>query len=340
LTLGGAACSFRPVEAAAGRPREKESALRSVTPSNPAGARGTGLGFALLTAATFALIVLGALVRAHGAGLACPDWPLCFGDLVPRFDFHVAFEWGHRVFAGGIALGFAALAARVALSPALRARIGWGVAAAGVLLATQIVLGGLTVLLGLAPWTVTAHLLVGNAFCATLLLCASALRPRRAAPATALSPAASACVAAVCALLVLQIALGGLVSSQYAGLACADFPTCDGRSFVPELGGLVGLHVVHRMNGYALLLAIGALAWATRGVPAIGTLARTALRLVLLQVVVGVANVLLRLPVELTALHTALAAALVLVTAQLARHALAARGAVASAGDARIAEAA
>jgi cytochrome c oxidase assembly protein subunit 15 len=301
--------------------------------------RGAALGFAVLVAATFALIVLGALVRAHGAGLACPDWPLCFGEVVPRFDFHVAFEWGHRALAGGIALGFAALAARVAFSAELRARIGWGVAAAGVLLAVQIVLGGLTVLLGLAPWTVTAHLLVGNAFCATLLLCAQGLRARLE-PAPALSRAAGTCVAAVCGLLVLQIALGGLVSSHYAGLACADFPTCDGRSFAPALSGLVGLHVVHRMNAYLLLVALGALAWATQEGP-LGGLTRTALRLGMLQAVVGVANVLLRLPVELTALHSALAAALVLVTTLVAQRALAARaGAVDATNDVRVAEAA
>ena len=55
-------------------------------------ARRLAAGFLALLAMTWALIVLGALVRAHGAGLACPDWPLCFGELVPRFDLKVAFE--------------------------------------------------------------------------------------------------------------------------------------------------------------------------------------------------------------------------------------------------------
>ncbi|HKA15043.1 MAG TPA: COX15/CtaA family protein, partial [Myxococcota bacterium] len=79
-----------------------------------AGARGAerlALPFALLAAAAWALIVLGALVRAHGAGLACPDWPLCFGTVAPRMDVRVAFEYSHRALAGTITLGFAALAA-------------------------------------------------------------------------------------------------------------------------------------------------------------------------------------------------------------------------------------
>ena len=72
-------------------------------------ARRLAWGFLLLTGLTYALIVLGALVRAHGAGLACPDWPLCFGELVPRFDLRIAFEWSHRAIAGGISLLFAGL---------------------------------------------------------------------------------------------------------------------------------------------------------------------------------------------------------------------------------------
>ena len=55
--------------------------------------------FLALTVATLGLVVLGALVRAHGAGLACPDWPLCFGNFVPAMDLRVAFEYSHRVLA-------------------------------------------------------------------------------------------------------------------------------------------------------------------------------------------------------------------------------------------------
>ena len=84
---------------------------RSVDGPDARSARRLAAGFAALLGLTWALIVLGALVRAHAAGLACPDWPLCFGELVPRFDLKVAFEWGHRVTAGAVSLAFAALAA-------------------------------------------------------------------------------------------------------------------------------------------------------------------------------------------------------------------------------------
>jgi cytochrome c oxidase assembly protein subunit 15 len=284
--------------------------------------------FAGLTAATFCLIVLGALVRAHGAGLACPDWPLCFGELIPTFDFQIAFEWGHRLLAGGIAIGFAAGAVFVARDRELRAVAGAALVIGGVLLAAQVVLGGLTVLLGLAPWTVTAHLLFGNAFCASLLWVACTLFERSQAtapPRDTLSGTAALWVALTATLLLVQVALGGLVSSHYAGLACSAFPTCDGTSLVPSLHGLVGLHVVHRLNGLALVAAWAGLAWLTRYSGVTGTLARTGLRLVLLQVAVGVANVLLRLPVEVTALHSALGAALVLTTLLLVREAMRSR---------------
>jgi cytochrome c oxidase assembly protein subunit 15 len=122
--------------------------------------RGLAAGFFALCAATFGLIVLGALVRAHGAGLACPDWPLCFGRLVPAFDLRVAFEWSHRAVAGAVGLGFAGLAVAALRRPAARAACGRWLAVAAALLAAQILLGALTVWHLLAAWTVTSHLVI------------------------------------------------------------------------------------------------------------------------------------------------------------------------------------
>jgi cytochrome c oxidase assembly protein subunit 15 len=282
--------------------------------------------FAGLAAAAYVLIVLGAVVRAHGAGLACPDWPLCFGSLVPAFDTRVALEWGHRALAGGVSLGLVAAALWAWRDRSLRARSAWPLAVAFALLGVQVVLGGLTVLLGLAPWTVTSHLVVGNLFCGTLLWIA--LELRGTAPALERAAAASgrerAAVLAFAALLVVQLALGGLVSSHYAGLACGAFPTCDGAAWAPSLSGLVGLHVIHRFSGYALALAAGVLAVATRSGP-LAARSRALVALVALQIALGATNVLLEVPIELTALHSAAAAAIGLVTTSLVRCALHAR---------------
>ncbi len=280
-------------------------------------------GFAALVAMTAALIVLGALVRAHGAGLACPDWPLCFGELVPRMDLEIAFEWSHRALAGGVTLCFAGLALaawrRSAPGDPLRPLLAIGAA----LLAVQIVLGALTVWKLLAAWTVTSHLLTGSSIAACFAWIALELRDRArgAVPAPAPSPAARRALAGVIALLVAQIALGGLVSSRYAGLACPEWPTCNGGLWFPSWRGAVGLHLLHRTNGYLLLAAL--LAWAAlaRGPGRLAGLARAAAALGAAQVAVGVANVLTGIPVEVTALHSALAAALVLTATAGAREA-------------------
>jgi len=278
------------------------------------------LPFALLAGLTWALIVLGALVRAHGAGLACPDWPLCHGEFVPAFDLRVAFEYSHRVVAGSVSLGFAVLAviAWLRSQPGDPIRRRLGLAAA--LLAVQILLGALTVWHLLAYWTVTSHLLVGNSIGATFAWIALELRARRRAQPRAEPTAGQRrAVAAVIALLGLQLALGGLVSSRYAGVSCPEWPTCNGGLWFPSWRGPVGLHLFHRANGYLLCAALVALAWICRSHARLSRIARVAVALALAQVAVGVANVLSGIPVEITGLHSALAAALVL-TATAAAH--------------------
>jgi cytochrome c oxidase assembly protein subunit 15 len=282
--------------------------------------RRLSAGYFALCAATFGLIVLGALVRAHGAGLACPDWPLCFGRAVPAFDLRVAFEWTHRAVAGGVALGFAGLAVATLRRPAARAAARGWLGAAALLLAAQIALGALTVWQLLAAWTVTSHLVIGNTFNASLLWIGLRLRRAAAGPerAPAARPAARAWLAATIACLALQLVLGGLVSSRYAGLACPEWPTCNGGVWFPSFGGAVGLHLLHRSNGYLLALLLGVSAFMARGRGPLGRSVGLAAALGGAQVVVGILNVRLGLPVEVTGLHSALAAGLVLSLAAAA----------------------
>ena len=285
--------------------------------------RLAGAFFALVSL-TFCLIVLGALVRANDAGLACPEWPLCFGRFIPQMDVRVGFEWSHRVLAALVSLGFVGISLLALRSAATRRTAGPWIALAAPLLALQVLLGALTVWNLLAAWTVTAHLLAGNAFAVVLLLTANALHDQAIdrSPAPPAGTAARCWVALAAALLVLQITLGGLVSSRFAGLACPEWPACSGGVWFPTWYGPVGLHLLHRLNAYALLAVLLAAALSGGHAPRLRHLTRLALGLGIAQGVVGVGNVVLGIPVEVTALHSGLAAALVLSVALAAREAI------------------
>ena len=272
-----------------------------------------------LVGVTWVLIMFGASVRANGAGLACPDWPLCFGEVIPPIDFGVAYEFGHRVLAGLVSVAFAGLffwilRHRRALPP----RAVWLGGSALVVLAVQIVLGGLTVLELLAQWTVTSHLIAGNLFCVVLFIIALTLR-ESAAPVTR-SPVTMAQrlgVGLFAVLLPIQFALGGLVSSNNAGLVCPSWPSCAGAAWFPTFEGLVGLHLMHRVVAYSLLAAALLPVLATGGRGRVGRASVLLLLLVVVQVALGIANVMMQLPVEVTVLHTGGAAAMVLLTTWL-----------------------
>ncbi|MBX3665117.1 MAG: COX15/CtaA family protein [Burkholderiales bacterium] len=306
----------------------------------------------LAVAYTFVVVVVGAYVRLADAGLGCPDWPGCYGELTPhhaRDDIAKAVEeqggthgpvsmgkaWKemfHRYIAGGLGLLILAIAVTAWLR---RRELGQSpLLATGVLALVifQAALGMWTVTLLLKPVIVTLHLLGGMAILA--LLAWLALRqqmPRPLPPAVVkLRPLA------VFALLVVvaQIALGGWVSTNYAALACTDFPTCHGEwlpqmdfrhgfQLVRELGktadgahlsydAVTAIHWTHRVGALVTLIVAGGLALLLRRDSASARLGSVLLAVLLAQVVLGVANVLGGLPLLLAAAHNAGAAILLL----------------------------
>lgn len=264
-------------------------------------------GFGGLAAEIFLLLVFGSTVRVHGAGLACPDWPLCFGEVVPQMNFEVFLEWGHRVLASVVSLVFVGLSVATLRRPALRARTaGWFVLGYAVL-ALQVVLGGLTVLHLLAYWSVTLHLLAGNLFLAVVL----SIRARLGEPSRRpVAPALRWLVPAAALAWFVQMGLGGLVASNYAGTACSEWPTCNGGVWFPTWSGPIGLQLLHRLGAYGLTALVVAAAIVGRRDPLGGRWLVGAAALVLVQIGVGVANVYLGLPVELAVLHAAVADAI------------------------------
>jgi cytochrome c oxidase assembly protein subunit 15 len=214
----------------------------------------------------------------------------------------------------------------------------------GGLLVAQILLGALTVWKLLDPTVVGGHLAVALLlFCSILTVTlvaereaqvlesgdgpdSAAIGERLERPGGLLALLAGATMATYA-----QAVLGGIVSSHGAGLACPDWPTCNGAWF-PPLEGLVGLQMIHRYGAYALVGLIGITAWRAGlvGDPALKAGGRMALVLTGAQVTLGICNVLLRTPVWLSAAHLATAAAMLglLVTLTLRAAAMPVEGRV------------
>lgn len=309
----------------------------------------------LTVALTFLVVVIGAFVRLTDAGLGCPDWPGCYGHLTslpeteqeiaaaqaqdPRgtYDAGKAFrEMLHRYLAG--ALGLLILALAVLCRTRLgNARLARGTMALLALVILQALLGMWTVTLQLKPLIVTLHLLGG--FATLGLTWWLLLRDRDWPRPTASDPPRSLryLYAAALAGLVVQITLGGWTSTNYAALACPDFPTCreqwwpSGMNFSEafilwrglgidyEYGILdsparTAIHVAHRIGAVAasaLILALAAAsirsgpgAWRTSGWVLIALLA--------VQVSLGIGNIVLQLPLAVAVAHNASAAVLLL----------------------------
>ncbi len=293
--------------------------------------------FIATVALVFVLIVWGGIVRLTGSGLSIPDWPLAEGGrLLPPPGTRAMIEFTHRVLAMAVGLATLGLAVAVYSKARYRAALGWPMAIALVVLALQIVMGGRVVLEELGVQRVVAHLLLAFFFFAILLrMTLKAQDVARAEVASALAGAPDAGQAAVAGvngahldvrrvkglramshaaagLVFLQAGLGAWVSSSGASLACPDFPTCHGTLF-PRMEGLVGIHYAHRLGAYLIFAVVLALSIRAVSVP-LPPRARWPLRLagvlVALQILLGVANVVLAVPLAVSAGHLATALAL------------------------------
>jgi cytochrome c oxidase assembly protein subunit 15 len=316
---------------------------------------------------TFDLIMFGAFVRVTDAGLGCPDWPGCYGKASPfgamdairaeaaqRPDgpvtvFKAWVEMLHRYVAAGLGLiviALAVMASRLARAapeaPAGAASVaaaGRGPAMApGVALAwftlfwiiLQGIFGAWTVTLKLKPLVVTAHLLGGMLLFALLL--AQAVRVAGHPPIGRAAAGYGRWASVALAALFVQIALGGWVSTNYATLACRDFPTCQGAWWPPmdfaagfelwrRLGvsgdgtalpfqALTAIHVTHRLFAFVVFALVGGLAWRLRRIEGFERVAPGLLAVLGLQLVTGLTNIFLDWPLAAAVLHTGGAAAL------------------------------
>lgn len=299
----------------------------------------------------FALVVLGAFVRLSNAGLGCPDWPGCYGHLTvptstaavhsadaayPLRPVHAPKAWkemGHRYLAGivGLLVLFMAFLAGRGRGPRVLPFVVLGI------ILVQIVFGALTVTLKVDPLIVTTHLLLGMATLA--LLWWMWLRQRAPGNSSAGLPGGARVWAAIAlVVLAVQIFLGGWVSTNYAAVACPDFPTCQGsyllqgnfwkafdlwhRLGVDYQGGTLSsplratIHMTHRYGALLTTLVLGGLGlqlllWGRRGR---WHLLGIALLLALaLQVAFGISFVVFQFPLWLGDAHNGGAALLLLV---------------------------
>ncbi len=285
----------------------------------------------------FAVVVLGAFVRLKDAGLGCPDWPLCYGEIVgvpsvesaaaryPNFPLEKEKAWievAHRYLAA--ILGLMILSALLSAWKSGDSRAKSLTAILAFLVVGQALLGRWTVTESLRPIAVASHLL-GGALILGVLAAAVSRKKMKASPSRILRIFA---IAAAVALLV-QISLGGWVSANGAGLACPNFPKCggewipselnwDGFALSRELGenadgnplsqnALATIHLMHRIGAMVFSLFVLALAFALAKAGAVGPALGIGLFLAI-QLSLGILAVVWQLPLGVALAHNAVAA--------------------------------
>ncbi len=315
----------------------------------------------LLLFLTFDLVLFGAFTRLTDSGLGCPDWPGCYGNASPLGARHEILAAEAAMPSGPVTHGKAWIemvhryaATSIGALITLMMIVAWWqrrrdphsplspawATAVFVWVCVQGAFGALTVTLKLYPAIVTLHLLGG--YLGLVLI--TVLARERQQPALAISAGLRRALWAMLALLFLQSALGGWVSTNYAVLACNEFPRCQGSWWPPmdfahgftvmrDLGAtaagdllpfaaLTAIHYVHRLAAYLVLLCLLLLGWFLRRAaePLLSSLGLALLALAAWQFASGLSNVVLGWPMLAALAHTGGAgAAIVCVSALLTR---------------------
>ena len=260
-------------------------------------------------------VMLGSWTRINGAGMTCPDYPLCRGELVPSMGGGTIWEWTHRLLAALLSvlvLTLLGAAWRARSQAAFVAPAGWVIAG---LFGFQVFLGAATVHLANSPISVVWHWGTAMAFVASLAaMCVFSFvaasqggfgprqPPRR--PAILLGVLAGCTAVAF-----VTMCVGAYVSSSGAGLACVEVPQCAGHVVVYTAGQYV--QMLHRFVAAACLLTAVlafALVWAMGAAGSVRAAATAGLALLFVQILLGLLNVALRLPLDLREAHAANAA--------------------------------
>lgn len=261
---------------------------------------------------TILLIMVGAIVRVTGNGLGCPDWPLCHGRAVPPFLLSAWVEFTHRLFGAAVALEVGTL---IFLAWRWFKPDRWvlrtGVAAA-IVLFIQVILGGIHVVYELPRWTGLIHTGVAMLVAGLVAVWVAIFNPaaRRLGQRTASTFANTrlplwAAIAAIATYLLLLS--GSLVTRTGASLVCPAFPHC-GLPVIPDnLVSMVTIQMVHRIAALtiaiSIILVLLFLLRASRQDPGLRRMGWTLAGLLVAQILLGMGNVLLTLPMWTRVLH-------------------------------------
>jgi len=267
----------------------------------------------------YGAVMMGSWTRINGAGMTCPDWPLCNGQLIPSMADGTVWEWTHRLLVFLITPLVIAVMAAAWGQRSRAAFVKPALALTGLLFAVQVFLGAATVHLNNSPLSVVLHWGTAMAFIATLTAMAILARTEMgvaAVPAVrnTRETALAGILFGTTVVAFATMCIGAYVSSSGAGLACVSIPGCAGNVVVYSAGQYV--QMLHRFAAAACMLcAAGALAFSLgwRASARVRISAATGLGLVFVQVLLGLMNVALRLPLDLREAHAANAALVFLV---------------------------